>query len=352
MALIPPCDFISDSNPVGWHNHVDAFPAWLEEAGEFPSASDVAGLQKSAFADPDNRLHPVHTKQACYLTAAYLSGYRGVASYIVDNVKRAATAWGIGDEVEGLINEIKVAAEPPPAEAFALADGEHKFYPVGTTYDIQLSLGQWNDDLINRRLPKKQAREAALVILKRAKEEGVEPTDELLAWGAEAAPSADILKKQARNRGMLFGDEDRQQEVSLLYSDVVDAYLSSPSEENRVKAASLFDEFDAALNLSPTVTVLPADRLWFGHFEDGSKEAAARNALSFHLAGHELPVISMAAVPAAALISSFAGEAADTVKKAHAAAVAGAGSEVTELLGTLSPSLRQRLAGELIRLHP
>lgn len=343
-------DFTNDPNPVGLSRHLNSFPAWMDEV-EFPTAAELSGLSKTAFADPDGRLHPVHTKAACISTAAYLTGLDDVSDHVVQNVKRAAAIHGVQEEVDKFLEGVKKAsseeAADEHADAFALAEGEHKFYPVGTTFDINLSMRGWKDDVLSNRLLMTHARKAACVIAARAVAESVEIDPFLQDWSNDGPPDTELISKQARARGMVYPAEDEKAEVEAMYRDVLTAYQTNPTEDFRVKAAETFEHLDKHLGIRPSALVLPPHMLWFGGGSTTKKASGA----SFDLKGETLPIIALSSVPLSSILPSFTSSNADTVKKAHAAAVDGKGDEVTAALSQLCSSSTARFAQVLASYH-
>lgn len=326
-------------------------PAWFKETSEFPSAAELTKLASVSFADVEQRLHPLHTKEACYLTACYLSAQRDVADSVLSNVKRAAAVFGIADEVGELLKESAKKEEAPPEGSFALSEGEHHFYPTGTPFDITMSLGSWQEDLVNHKLPAAPARKSAVALLKRATAEGIEVPAVLEMWGSEDPVDLDLLRKQANARAHMYQDTEKRADVLAVYDEIINQYAGAPSEELRVKAAACFMEADQELRISRSLMVLPPERLWFGSAPKLAKQAAAGEALAFRLGGVELPLIALSSVPSATAESWFAGTAASAVKQAHQAATVGDGEKTSEALAELSPALIARLASELDRYH-
>ncbi len=342
-------DFVSDPNPVGINCRLDSFPAWMDTV-EFPSQEEVQGLHKAAFADPDRRLHPVHTKAACILTAAYLTGLSDVPVFIKQNTARAAAVLGVEDEVNAILAEVKQASEDESTchdDAYALVEGEQKFYPVGTTFDIELSTKGWREDVMSNKLLLQHARKAACALRKRASEEEVTIDPMVLDYSNEDPPNCELIAKQARARGLLQATASDREEVEGMYMDVVKTYEAHPSEEQRVKAAAVFAHLDRHLRVQPVGSIIAPQVLWLG----GASVEKKASAQGLVLRGEELPLIALSSVPISSLTPHFINTNAELVKAAHTAASAGRGEEATSKLAELSESAGQRLAQLLIQHH-
>lgn len=147
-------DFVTDQNPdillyLGEH---DMMPEYVKEASML-TEGDCSDLADAAFADPLNRKHPCHTKEACWLTAAYCAARGEDNPAILDRIEKLASMHGIEEDVKTVQNhfgdviEKAAAAEvvEEPMRKFALTvdygpqRGEEVMYETTTLPDIMRS---------------------------------------------------------------------------------------------------------------------------------------------------------------------------------------------------------------------
>lgn len=149
----------------------------LPEFVKTASVTDgVESLPAESFADPGNRRFPIHTKAATWMSYAYhvtqdqsLDGVRKKA--ILENLDKAAAAWGIELEIDKLKAEYSATRNPADVqlqEKFALEIGTDKYLPITTRLDIEKSA----TELMNERggLPWEARHTAAKAIMKAARD--------------------------------------------------------------------------------------------------------------------------------------------------------------------------------------
>jgi hypothetical protein len=189
-------DQIKDQNPrpVFFAQKQEGAPDWAKSAS-IPAPDDLKGLSRAAFADPDNRSLPVHTKESCWQSAAYYWGQDHRDPQVEARIKSAALAFGIDKDVEWVETRLRTRTKEASAPRFALTaimeDGaEAGFYPLGDEEQVLESAEAFRKDAHDRRLPAECVRAAAVELLKEARNLGVESEVPVVVqkWGEERIP--------------------------------------------------------------------------------------------------------------------------------------------------------------------
>lgn len=155
-------DFIKDQNPTALYEvgikSGDKLPEYVKEASVLQE-EDVKNLAPTAFADSVNRLFPVHTKAATYMSAVYLAGQGLHGSHVYNRVKQAAEYFDIQADIDYAISllpsttEKKASAKPAEyAITFQMDEDNWTAYPINTELELQkaaLDIARdWKDDHI------------------------------------------------------------------------------------------------------------------------------------------------------------------------------------------------------------
>lgn len=201
-------DFVDDNNPTAIFHAVKKLgaPDYVKSAHVIQPA-ELATVHEVGFADRTNRQFPVHTKAACWLSAAYYFGNQGDDPRIVETIKQAAAAHGIAEDVDALETEFaqikQAAAEPISRHALTVDFGgahgldTQSFYPLNTRDDVYESASIIDRDLVDGRLPIDLAKAASRELVKAAREFGV-PQDDIsprvYALGDDRLPDFDNLR--------------------------------------------------------------------------------------------------------------------------------------------------------------
>jgi hypothetical protein len=82
-------------------------------------AAEREGLPDTAFAWPEKRAFPIHSREHTMLSRAYREGVENVPAYVDVALKEASEVYQINEE---LYTRPKVAAAPPPADEYLLPD--------------------------------------------------------------------------------------------------------------------------------------------------------------------------------------------------------------------------------------
>jgi hypothetical protein len=266
-------DFVSDQNPTSIHEALleSDCPAYIKSADPLEQA-EVQGLAKNAFADQKNRLHPVHTKFACWMSAAYLFGGGNIEGPVVDELEKAASAHGITEDIESLrefwMGHEKVASShedgfPKFAMRLETPEGVKGYYPIHDGPSTVASSEYLQTVFDDNTLPIEYAREPAEQIMKAASRHSIpreDLSDVVLQLGERRLPSFMNAKSAAVLRGAVHGLSKEHRDV---YMDLVDnaqqAWEEFDTDDARFEAvdkyASLMVEVDAQLGIKPSGVV-------------------------------------------------------------------------------------------------
>ena len=326
-------DFTSDPNPRGLYaleKAGHAMPSFLQDC-EWPGAADVAGLASTAFADPSRRLHPVHNKAACMLTAMYLYGLPEVSEHVLVNTKRAAAVHGIESEVLPLLEPLSntnAVQTKAAADGFALHAGDQNFYPVRTRYEVEQSGVGLLHDFKGGLLPVKEARQAALCLVKRATDVGANLPDDIRRLGTPTVLSPAAVTTQANWRSKEARGTDNG-----LYKAALDTYLSDISEDTRQACAQAWADLDDMLGVKTSAYIPSVTSVWFDGLSESVVKAAAQQTL--WIGEDVLPSAVLTSIPGEVLASWYAGDEAVKMAAIHTTAKVDTfrASEMLEELG-------------------
>jgi hypothetical protein len=156
-------DFTKDQNPTALYEvgikAGDSLPDYVKEASIL-QAEDLVSLHDCAFADQINRLHPIHTKAATYMSAVYLAGEGKLDSKEFTAVKEAAALFDIEQEIEdaiALLPQVEKSAHELSTEKYALSfqieeEDSWKAYAINNEVEVTKAatdvVRDWNDEHI------------------------------------------------------------------------------------------------------------------------------------------------------------------------------------------------------------
>jgi hypothetical protein len=174
-------DFTKDQNPTALYEvgikAGDSLPDYVKEASILQE-EDLASLHDCAFADSTNRLHPIHTNSATYMSAVYLAGEGKLDSKEFAAVKEAAALFDIEQDIDAaiaLLPQSEKSAHELATEKYALSfeieeQDTWKAYAINNEVEVTKAatdaVRDWNDDHI----PTDWFFHAARNIVKRASE--------------------------------------------------------------------------------------------------------------------------------------------------------------------------------------
>jgi len=181
-------DFTKDQNPTALYEvgikAGDSLPDYVKEASILQE-EDLASLHDCAFADSTNRLHPIHTKSATYMSAVYLAGEAKLDSKEFAAVKEAAALFDIEQDIDAaiaLLPQSEKSAHELATEKYALSfeieeQDTWKAYAINNEVEVTKAatdaVRDWNDDHI----PTDWFFHAARNIVKRASELNMDRND-------------------------------------------------------------------------------------------------------------------------------------------------------------------------------
>jgi hypothetical protein len=179
-------DFIKDQNPTALFEvgikSGDRLPDYVKQATMLQE-EDVANLSDIAFADTYNRLHPIHTKAATYMSAVYLAGKGMQDTVEFEITKQAAEFFGIVQDIDEAIALLptveKSASSDLTLEKYALTfqideQDTWKAYPLNTEVEVTKAATDSVKDWVDDHIPTDWLFAAACNIVKRANELGIE----------------------------------------------------------------------------------------------------------------------------------------------------------------------------------
>jgi len=156
-------DFTKDQNPTALYEvgikAGDSLPDYVKEASILQE-EDLVSLHDCAFADQANRLHPIHTKAATYMSAVYLAGEGKIDSKEFATVKEAAALFDIEQDIEdavALLPQAEKSAHELAHEKYALSfqieeEDTWKSYAINNEVEITKAATEvvrdWNDEHI------------------------------------------------------------------------------------------------------------------------------------------------------------------------------------------------------------
>jgi hypothetical protein len=156
-------DFTKDQNPTALYEvgikAGDSLPDYVKEASIL-QAEDLVSLHDCAFADQANRLHPIHTKAATYMSAVYLAGEGKIDSKEFASVKEAAALFDIEQDIEdavALLPQAEKSAHELAHEKYALSfqveeEDTWKAYAINNEVEVTKAATEvvrdWNDEYI------------------------------------------------------------------------------------------------------------------------------------------------------------------------------------------------------------
>lgn len=152
-------DFLNDKTAaiLGYAFQNNLLPDFVKEAS-MPQTEDVEDLRLEAFAKPETREYPCHTKEATILSALYAAA-SAQENDVKENIVKFASAYNILEDVNNVFNHFNTLLEKQASEmeeenayiekfAMTLTDGEmeHNHYNISTKEDTLVSINHLNED--------------------------------------------------------------------------------------------------------------------------------------------------------------------------------------------------------------
>jgi hypothetical protein len=171
---------VSDRNRAELHEIVSHLgkPAYVKTAAEV-DFGELDRIPSSSFADPETRQYPCHTKEACWVSAAYMA-HDGVSGAPIKRLEKFAADWGIGSDVQIAFAKAEIRKEMAKAAAaavpYALDEqyGEERIkrFPVATPEMVKTSADRFYAD--RAKYPWKWRTKVASALLSKIAEHRVE----------------------------------------------------------------------------------------------------------------------------------------------------------------------------------
>lgn len=196
-------DFTTDRNPdlFMWMNERKLVPDYVLDSG-MCEPEDFEKLSCNAFADPQRRLYPCNTKEACWMSAVHYIGRGGDNQGVMDNIIKMADWHGIREDVDAAVEALseasmeKEASADAPEREYALVlendEGEeHGYYPVNSSAEVVDSSEKAAADYRARALPLPTFRKVASTICDAAEKLGLISDDlsgEVVRFGEQRLP--------------------------------------------------------------------------------------------------------------------------------------------------------------------
>lgn len=174
-------DFLNDKTAaiLGYAFQNDLLPEFVKEAS-MPQMEDVEDLRLEAFAKPETREYPCHTKEATILSALYAAA-TDQENDIKENIIKFASSYDIQENVNDIFNHFNTLLEKQASEmeeqdtciekfAMTLTDGEveNNYYNISTKEDTLVSINHLNEDYTVGAVKPHLMRKLACAIVKAA----------------------------------------------------------------------------------------------------------------------------------------------------------------------------------------
>jgi hypothetical protein len=139
-----------------------ALPEYVK-AAELEDAYELAGLPKTAFADPDRRIYPINTPDRVYVSNVHFINKQAdikklygeeYVSQLETQIKTAADVFGISEDLEDYAGSLNVKEAADYSEQYMVdfhIEGlpHMQLYPVKTAEDITTAATHFADNLKN-----------------------------------------------------------------------------------------------------------------------------------------------------------------------------------------------------------
>jgi len=254
---------------------------------------DVAELQNTAFADKVNRLLPIHTKAAAWMSHLYYYGHMEANPSIRESLDKAAAFYGITADVEKIPEALPYATKKASSdhENFALVvdmgeQGMLPYYPIDSRESLTKSASEACRSYFDGRLPIEFFRTVCLNITEKAAQ---------LKLPASAIP--DLVRRNGNDLDLDYTGVSRSVELRKaagVSPEAIETYTSisdslGAGEITEKQGAELWNGLDRNLNLNNT----PRIPTFYETFHPSFAEAK----LNVEKAASEYVIISGAPIP-------------------------------------------------------
>lgn len=298
-------------------------PEYVKKAEDVFLPEKAASLPDELFADRVNRRYPIGSKADTWLSAAYFAktagddGYPAVLrDHVREVIKSAAAAYGILDDVNGIMERIEAPETEKKAEDDDLnyGDPETRMYPMFDEYGVKMAGEHFAE---NRNCyPADLRRRIARNILRKAAECHAELPDEVRREAGQGIPRVDFMSIQLVDRARRAPNE----KLAEIMMDLSKGLLAASMEDmvaTLEKTAEAVADFDriTGLDMQYGRTVLaPADFL----YDISVKEASDYVEDTVKLGNIHFSVKKLAELPESVYSEALGDDFCKRVKKADA----------------------------------
>ena len=245
-------DLPSDKGLAHFHSisRILDLPEFVKEA-EFTEQAETNKLPRDSFADSLDRLFPIHTKAAAYLSYAYFVKQRDTmdkqASFrCSEGFEKAKGYWGLHEDFEVIERELTKEAEVVEGK-FAMTLEDDQFFPINTPYEIMKSAEALTSN--RHRFDYGLRSQGAKNIMKAAAESGL-PLSVLPEGIHKMAGNGITTKEAAMLELTRRWDSEKRPSLSAPLHTCIEALGNIDSGliggEVCEKIASILDEYDRA----------------------------------------------------------------------------------------------------------
>lgn len=348
-------DFVTDRNP--------DICAFLFDAGVTPdyvlqservTEDSVSTLDKVAFADPDKKLYPCHTKAACWQSAAHFIGRGKEDASVMNAIEKMASYHGITEDIATLKKALaptetmeKEASESNLKYALSLdmtgfikEGGVENFYPINSYEEVVDSAEDATADFQAGNMPVEVMRKVASTIMSAAREfsvPSIELTPEVMSFGNDNTPDATMAMYKLASRRKLGVDTTQyQKEIEALQEKQASMHLDDfmvAAEEVANRLAEL--DKQAGVKYSSKVENPYALVMCGPSIRDIEKAAAS----TVEVLGVRVPVADLVNLKDEDLEVEFAKSASVVIKEAKACVSGNTTVEMTNQAGDMLAGL-------------
>ena len=260
---------LDQSQDINWEvqrnlTAVYGMPEFVKTASGNDLYGDADTLPDNVYAYPTKRLYPCHTKSATWLSALFWGHKKNAFNTatqfsIEDGIKKAATYWGIENQINELWEKMAGVAQNElsglPDSDFALVweggGNKERAYPLRNAVEVRRA-SEWFAKHASAFTYVDRQR-MALRILEKAADYGaiVHDQDKLeKCAGYGYCPKDALIKAWELRADMLKRSHaELSKEAATMAITITDADLDVRDHGVRVKLASLMDAFDRATGL-------------------------------------------------------------------------------------------------------
>jgi len=281
-------DFVRDANPKPLYKvgSLKSIPEYVRDY-TIPTPESLENLSSAAFADKENKLHPIHEKAATILSAVYLHGTGKAVSKEMDNVKAAAAIFGTSKDLEQILADLtqetekSASAVEVPQTAYAITvefeEGKQaSYYPISNEVQVRDSAVALNNHLLTGKIPSDWVYTSAVNIVKAANAFNMSTHDipsRIRRIGIERLVDIEHAKEAAALRQYDGVDA----EGVKLYEDLVKVAEEDP--DNIPECIKLWSDLDMSHGVKYANTFTPEEAFYAGERLDRLEKLAGETVI-------------------------------------------------------------------------